>query len=77
MNAARRKELDRAAELVDEAKQIIEAVKDQEQEAFDNTAESLQGGERGQKMEEAIEALDDAGNSCEEIVVFIATAKGK
>ena len=53
MNEDRRKRIfDAAAEL--------EAVKEEEQEAFDNMPESLQGAERGQAMEAAIEALEDA-----------------
>lgn len=53
MNEDRRKRIfDAAAEL--------EAVKEEEQEAFDNMPESLQGGEKGQAMEAAIEALEES-----------------
>lgn len=37
----------------------LEMVKDEEQEAYDNLPESLQWGERGDMMQEAIDALDD------------------
>lgn len=42
----------------DEIKTELEQVRDEEQEAFDNLSESLQGGERGQAMEQAVELLD-------------------
>lgn len=35
----------------------IEAIRDQEQEKLDNMPESLQGGEKGEKMTAIIEAL--------------------
>lgn len=65
MNKARRKEIARAIELIEAARDILESVKDDEQEAFDNMPESLQASERGEAMEgyiytleEAVEALD-------------------
>lgn len=68
MNAIRRKELMRAIELLDEAKGILESVKDEEQEAFDNLPESFQTSERGETMEDNIYNLDEAYDSIEEIV---------
>lgn len=68
MNAIRRKELMRAIELLDEAKGILESVKDEEQEAFDNLPESFQASERGETMEDNIYNLNEAYDSIEEIV---------
>ena len=59
MNKARRKELAKAVELIERAREIIEVVKDEEQDAFDNLPESLQSSERGERMEECISALED------------------
>ena len=59
MNKARRKEIARAIELMDEAREILEAVKDEEQEAFDNMPESLQCSERGEAMEEYNSTLEE------------------
>ena len=74
MNNARRKTLgDLADELrnlsgqYDDIKTQIETVRDEEQEAFDNMPESLQGGEKGQLAEAAIEAMDEAIGSIEAI----------
>lgn len=75
MNRIRRKELERAAELLEQAREIIEAVKDEEQEAFDNMPESIQQSERGETMEgyiytldELCDTLSDAQDSVAEIV---------
>lgn len=58
MNKARRQSLAKAAELLREALEIIEAARDEEHEAFDNLPEGLQAGERGEAMQEAADALD-------------------
>lgn len=65
MNQERRKRLEEAAAKLAEAREIIEAVRDEEQDAFDNMPESLQGGERGEKMENAASLLDDLAGDLE------------
>lgn len=70
MNAARRKAL-RALDFnrlrvsieslktdIEAFREAVEQVRDDEQEALDNMPESLQEGERGEAMNEAIEQLD-------------------
>lgn len=59
MNDARRKEIGKAVQLLEDAKNILEYVCDEEQGAFDNMPESLQSSERGEAMEEAIDVLSD------------------
>ena len=59
MNKSRRKECERIAALLDEARTALEYVKDEEQDAYDNMPEGFQNGERGEKMEECIAALDE------------------
>lgn len=59
MNKARRKEIARAIELIEQAREILETVMDEEQEAFDNMPESLQSTERGETMEEYISILEE------------------
>lgn len=73
MNKIRRKEIARAIELMEQAREILESVRDEEQEAYDNMPESLQGSERGEAMdgyiwtiEEVMESLDT--DSLQEIV---------
>jgi ATP-dependent helicase/DNAse subunit B len=67
MNKLRRKELTRIIEKLErlealrlEIKDELEAVLEEEQEAFDNLPESLQESERGQQMQEYIDAMDGA-----------------
>lgn len=67
MNKLRRRQLRAALDLLDEARSILEAVQEGEQEAFDNMPESLQYTERGEAMEETISNLEDAVSSLEEI----------
>lgn len=65
MNKVRRKEIARAIALMDQAREILESVKDEEQEAFDNMPESIQNSERGEAMEDYIYTLEDALSNLE------------
>lgn len=60
MNKIRRKEIAKAIELIEQAREILEAVNDEEQEALDNMPENLQGSERYEYSEECISTLEDA-----------------
>ena len=68
MNNARRKQIADAVQRIEEAKTLLEIVRDEEQDAFDNLPEGIQSSERGQKMEAAIASMDDAINDIENIV---------
>ena len=59
MNKQRRKELAEIINLIEEARERLEAVRDDEQEAFDNMPESLQYSERGETMEDYISTMDE------------------
>lgn len=65
MNKDRRKRLnealgliDQAEALIEQAAAIVEEVCEEEQEAFENMPESLQQGERGDMAQEAISNLE-------------------
>lgn len=58
MNAARRKELSKAIDLIEQAKEIISAVAEEEREAYDNLPEGLQESEMGEKMNENADDLE-------------------
>ena|SRR5687767_13781978 len=45
----------------------IEEVKDEEQEAFNNLHENIQGSDQGQRMEEVIQELEAAHERLEEL----------
>lgn len=60
MNKERRKRLAEAYEKIGEVKEILESVKDEEQEAYDNLPENFQNGERGEEMQNYIDMIDEA-----------------
>ena len=74
MNKENRKELEKAIALIEDAKEIVERIKDEEQEKFDHLPEGLQQTERGQKFEETVSTLDDVFSQLEEAVDGINTA---
>lgn len=70
MNRVRRKSLkdalgkmDELSTVLENVKDAIQAVLDEEQEAYDNLPEGLQEAERGQQMQEYIEALEGVVDS--------------
>ena len=67
MNKARRKQIEAIKNLLTTIQTDLEAIKDDEQEAYDNLPESLQDGEKGEKMTEAIDNLETACSALEEI----------
>ena len=74
MNKDRRKaisalveDIAKIAGQVDDFRSGVESVRDDEQEAFDNLPESLQEGDRGQVSQEAIDALEEALFTLEDI----------
>lgn len=67
MNAARRKKIQKAIEMIADARAMLEEAKDEEQDAFDNMPESIQYSERGETMEEYIDSLEEAISSLEDV----------
>lgn len=76
MNAARRKRLAEAVDMIASAKEIIEEVREEEQEAFDNMPESLQGSERGEAMEGFIGDLENAADDLDNISDIVGEVAG-
>ncbi len=74
MNKARRKELEEASAKLDEAKALIETASADEQSYYDEMPENLQGSERGERAESAVEALDEAASQVEEAISSLNTA---
>lgn len=66
MNAKRRKEILKAIDLINEAREILEYVAEEEQEAFDNLPESLQYSERGDRMQEVADGINDVCRELED-----------
>ena len=67
MNKQRRKELEEAVSMLEDAYATIENVMEQEQEAFDNMPEGLQESERGEAMQENIDSLDSCLSDLENV----------
>ena len=75
MNKARRKALDEVLATLESAREMLENVKDEEQEAYDNLPESLQATDRGQGMEVAIGFLEDAMDYVDNAVESCSSAQ--
>ena len=74
MNALRRntlrgiiKEWESSQTAIEEAKGALDGVTEEEQDAFDNMPEGPQNGDRGQQMQEYIEAMETASGDLEDI----------
>ena len=68
MNNERRKLIAEAIDYVEQAKNLLDAAKEEEQECFDNLPEGLQQSERGQQMEENVSTLESAVDALDEAV---------
>lgn len=71
MNKERRDRLSDVIASLEEAKDLLEDVKNDEQDAFDNMPVGLQCSERGSKMEDYIELMEDAGDQIDNVCMFI------
>jgi uncharacterized protein YoxC len=60
MNAARRKKIDAVFSKLEELGAALEEIRDEEQDFYDNLSEKAQEGEKGEKSQCAIDALDEA-----------------
>lgn len=74
MNKARRSRIADVQTQLEALKQDIDDILAEEQEAYDNMPESLQNSERGEAMQEAIDALESAVGSCEELDEYLTNA---
>lgn len=73
MTNTRKAELRKAFSKVDltALMELVEEIRDEEQEKFDNLPESVQDGERGERMSEIIDALDNVATTLEEANDYI------
>lgn len=58
MNKARRNAIEKVIAILTDQKEELEALRDEEQEAYDNLPEGIQYSERGEAMEENINDMD-------------------
>lgn len=66
MNADRRKTLRKALEQLAHVHELIEGVHSEETEAHENLPDNMRDGAQGEKMQEAIDALQNALDSIEQ-----------
>ena len=68
MNAQGRKEIAKYIAVLEEIKNKLETMRDEEENKFDNMPEGLQDSERGEAMQEAMEQLEMACDSLDEVI---------
>lgn len=68
MNNLRRKALQRVYKTLEEAKEELETICNEEQEAFDNIPESFEGTDRYEAAENTVDNLDYAYSGLEEVL---------
>lgn len=74
MNRERRKRIDTVRDKLEELMEEIEALHDEEAEAYDNLPESLQESERGEAMSEAVDNLEIVASSIQEAIYCLESA---
>ena len=77
MNQQRRKRINEIISNLQLQSEELAIVMEEEQEAFDNMPESLQSGDKGQKMEEALFALQESIDSIESTISSLEECLGE
>ena len=72
MNKTRRENLQKAIDLLSQAKDIIDYVADEESEARDNLPENLAGSERYEQMDENCDELESAADDLDGVIDQVA-----
>lgn len=67
MNNVRRKQIEKALDLIGEAADVLNEVLEDEQASFDNLPEGIQNSDRGCTMEECIDTIANAIDTLEEL----------
>jgi prefoldin subunit 5 len=71
MNKQNRKDLERALNLINQAMEVISAVKEEEEEKYDNLPEGIQDSERGESFQENIDNLDYAISDLDSVIEYV------
>ncbi|MDR2002120.1 MAG: hypothetical protein LBQ74_03745 [Prevotella sp.] len=74
MNNARRKKIEDINDELGKLLERLEELRDEEQEAYDNLPEGIQDSERGENMYNAIDNIESAISSMEEIADYLNEA---
>lgn len=60
MNRQRRKKLTEALEKITEVMDILESVKSEEEESYENLPDNFRDGDRGEEMQNYIDMIEEA-----------------
>lgn len=74
MNKQRRKAIDAVYAKLEELRDDLEGIKDEEEEALANLPEPLHGSEKGEAMYTAIDNLESAIDGIEEALEYLEEA---
>ena len=74
MNDERRKKLQTAINNLDNARNLIEEVKQEEEDALEAMPDAFKEGEKGEKAQTNIDALESAMGSAEDAVTNLEEA---
>lgn len=75
MNKERRGAIQSILDDLQVLRERIESVRDEEQEAYDNLPDGWQQGDKGQKMDDAVSALESALDGVDEITGYLNEAQ--
>ena len=75
MNKARRKALDEVIPKIGEAKELLENLQAEEEEYRDNMPENLQGSERYEAADAAVDNMSSAVDALDEAISSIESAQ--
>lgn len=75
MNKARRKALDEVISKIEEAKELLENLQAEEEEYRDNMPENLQGSERYEAADAAVDNMSSAVDALDEAISNIESAQ--
>ena len=75
MNKKRRKAIEEIWNKIEETKNSIENIKDEENEFLENIPENLCNSDKYSESESACDALSSAMDSMDEVIGYLETAK--
>lgn len=75
MNNIRRKQIAKVIDALEGIREDIDSIHAEEEEAFDNMPESLEGTDRYDAMADAVSNLEDAVDLVEELIEALENAK--
>lgn len=71
MNKQRRNRLQKVIDKLEELKEEVSFICEEEQEAYYNMPESLQDGERGSQMYDNISTLEDQESNFDDLIDYL------